>query len=166
MVKRELAKDPTLKHENWDRFLPNFQKRNLSKRRKPHKVTDKSKKVYTPFPPAPEKSKIDKQLETGEYFLSKQVKEQALKEKKEEQRKEKKIEKMVEREKDFVPPKEGGEGEKKGGRKRDREGYGLTEESEEVDGNRGKKKNKDKKYRKGGGEEKSSKKRKVEVEVR
>ena len=163
MVKRELAKDPTLKHENWDRFLPNFQKRNLSKRRKPHKVTDKSKKVYTPFPPAPEKSKIDKQLETGEYFLSKQVKEQALREKKEEQRKEKKLEKTVEKEKDFVPPKEDGEGEKKKSKKRSRgEGVGEPEVSE----NGGKKANKDKKSRRKNGEEKGSKKRKVEVEVR
>jgi len=81
-------------------------------------------------------------------------------------RKEKKIEKMVEREKDFVPPKEDGVGEKKRSKKRDREEYGrVAEESEEVNGNRGKKKNKDKKHREGGGE-KSSKKRKVEVEVR
>lgn len=166
MVKRELAKDPTLKHENWDRFLPQFQKRNLSKRRKPHRVTDKSKKVYTPFPPAPEKSKIDKQLETGEYFLSKQVKEQALREKKEEQRKEKKIEKMAEREKDFVPPKEDGKGEKKKSKKRSRDEHGQGAGEPEVNGNAGKKKDKDKKQRRENGEEKSSKKRKVEVEVR
>ena len=166
MVKRELAKDPELKHENWDRFLPNFQRRNLSKRRKPHKITDKSKKVYTPFPPAPEKSKIDKQLETGEYFLSKQVKEQALREKKEEQRKEKKVEKMVEREKDFVPPKEDGEGEKKKSKKRGRGEHGQGAGEVEANGNEGKKKSKDKKQRRENGEEKSSKKRKVEVEIR
>ncbi|KAI1424843.1 eukaryotic type KH-domain (KH-domain type I) [Xylaria sp. FL1777] len=68
MVKRELEKDPQLKHESWDRYLPNFKKRTLSQRRIPHNVVDKSKKQYTPFPPAPEASKIDKQLESGQYF--------------------------------------------------------------------------------------------------
>ncbi|KAI7151237.1 KRR1 small subunit processome, partial [Hortaea werneckii] len=84
MIKRELAKDPELKHENWDRFLPHFKKRNLSKRYKPRNVTDKSKKTYTPFPPAQEKSKEDLQIESGEYFLSAQAKERAAKERREE----------------------------------------------------------------------------------
>lgn len=73
----------------------------LSKRRVPHKITDKSAKVYTPFPPAPEKSKVDKQIESGEYFLGKEAKERAA-------QKERKEEKQREREAAFVPPKEGG----------------------------------------------------------
>ncbi|KAI6896382.1 KRR1 small subunit processome, partial [Hortaea werneckii] len=84
MIKRELAKDPELKNENWDRFLPHFKKRNLSKRYKPRNITDKSKKTYTPFPPAQEKSKEDLQIESGEYFLSAQAKERAAKERREE----------------------------------------------------------------------------------
>ncbi|KAI0539578.1 hypothetical protein GGR58DRAFT_512279 [Xylaria digitata] len=68
MVKRELEKDPQLKNESWDRYLPDFKKRTLSRRRIPHNVVDKSKKQYTPFPPAPEASKVDKQLESGQYF--------------------------------------------------------------------------------------------------
>ncbi len=71
MVKRELAQNPDLANESWDRFLPNIKKRVLSKRRAPFRTTDKSKKNYTPFPPAPEKSKVDMQIESGEYFLTK-----------------------------------------------------------------------------------------------
>ncbi|MCJ1364831.1 ribosomal RNA assembly protein krr1 [Acarospora aff. strigata] len=106
MIKRELMKDPELATENWERFLPHFKKRNLSKRRKPLKVTDKSKKVYTPFPPPREKSKVDLQIESGEYFLGKQAKERAVRERREESQRERKIEKQRERERDFVPPRE------------------------------------------------------------
>ncbi|OOF99667.1 hypothetical protein ASPCADRAFT_203439 [Aspergillus carbonarius ITEM 5010] len=113
MIKRELAKDPTLATESWDRFLPNFKKRTLSKRRVPFKVTDKSKKVYTPFPPAPEKSKVDLQIESGEYFLSKEAKERAQKEEVMERQRVKREEKMKEREKAFVPPEEVDAAEKK-----------------------------------------------------
>jgi ribosomal RNA assembly protein len=69
MIKRELSKDPELAEENWDRFLPKFKKKNVQ-RRKPHEV--RPKKVYTPFPPAQPPSKVDQQLESGEYFLNEQ----------------------------------------------------------------------------------------------
>ena len=106
MIKRELAKDPELVNENWDRFLPHFKKRSLSKRQVPFKVTDKSKKVYTPFPPPQEKSKVDLQIESGEFFLGKQAKERKAKEEREEKMREKQEKKKKEREKEFVPPKE------------------------------------------------------------
>ncbi|KAL2148567.1 hypothetical protein VTH82DRAFT_2121 [Thermothelomyces myriococcoides] len=106
MIKRELAKDPALAHEDWSRYLPNFKKRTLSKRRKPFKVTDKSKKPYTPFPPAPEKSKVDIQIETGEYFLSKEAKQRAAEAERAEKAKQKKEEKKREREREYVPPEE------------------------------------------------------------
>ncbi|KAJ5081780.1 hypothetical protein NUU61_010044 [Penicillium alfredii] len=106
MIKRELAKDPSLVNESWDRFLPNFKKQTLSKRRTPFKVADKSKKVYTPFPPAPEKSKVDLQIESGEYFLSKEAKDRAQKEEVVERQRQKRDEKMRERQKDFVAPDE------------------------------------------------------------
>ena len=69
MIKQELAKDPTLAGENWDRFLPKFKTKNV-KRRKPHVV--RSKAPYTPFPPANhvQPSKVDKMLESGEFFLT------------------------------------------------------------------------------------------------
>ncbi len=50
MIKRELAKNPELANENWDRFLPHFKKHNV-KRKKSSKKEDKKKKEYTPFPP-------------------------------------------------------------------------------------------------------------------
>ena len=58
MIKRELAKDPALATENWDRFLPKFKKKNV-KRKKPTIV---KKKEYTPFPPPQQPSKIDLQV--------------------------------------------------------------------------------------------------------
>ena len=70
MIKKELAKDPTLAEEDWSRFLPKFKKKNLSKRKKPLHVREK--RAYTPFPPAPVPSKVDLQLDSGEYFLNQQ----------------------------------------------------------------------------------------------
>lgn len=63
MIKRELAKDPNLKNEDWERFLPKYKSRTLAKRKKP-KVVNR-KKEYTPFPPAQAESKVDKELTSG-----------------------------------------------------------------------------------------------------
>ena len=54
MIKRELAKDPALKNESWDRFLPKFKKNSVQQRKKPKKT----KKNYTPFPPPQQESKV------------------------------------------------------------------------------------------------------------
>jgi ribosomal RNA assembly protein len=106
MIKRELAKDPELKNENWERFLPKFEHKNLSKRKQPFKRKDKSKKPYTPFPPPMPESKLDKELASGEYFL----KEKEKKLKKLQERKEKQAAASVQREekrnKAYKPPKE------------------------------------------------------------
>ncbi|KAI9045841.1 KRR1 small subunit processome component [Aspergillus affinis] len=130
MIKRELAKDPTLANESWDRFLPNFKKRTLSKRHTPFKVTDKTKKVYTPFPPAPEKSKVDLQIESGEYFLSKEAKDRKQKEEVMEKQREKREAKMKEREKAFVPPEELEAAEKKKEKKEKKEKKKRKREAE------------------------------------
>ncbi|KAF2803213.1 eukaryotic type KH-domain (KH-domain type I) [Mytilinidion resinicola] len=113
MVRQELAKDPELVGENWDRFLPNFKKRSLSRRQVPFKVSDKSKKPYTPFPPPQEKSKVDLQIESGEFFLGKQAKERRAREEREEKLKEKMEAKKVQRLQEFVPPVEEGAVKKK-----------------------------------------------------
>ncbi|CAN9478324.1 unnamed protein product [Alternaria alternata] len=121
MIKKELAKDPELVNESWDRFLPNFKKRSLSKRRVPHKVTDKTKKTYTPFPPAQEKSKVDLQIESGEYFLGKHAKERKVQEEREDKMKDKMDAKRRERMMEYVAPEEDGDKKQKKEKKRKRE---------------------------------------------
>lgn len=99
MIRRELAKDPKLATESWDRFLPQFRKRHLRTSEKTAKKNEKveakvearkaagldvdaeksekpAKKVYTPFPPAQLPRKVDLQLESGEYFLKAHEKEE------------------------------------------------------------------------------------------
>ena len=56
MIKRELEKDPLLKDQSWERFLPKFKSKNISKRRQPHKK--RIRKPYTPFPPPQTESKV------------------------------------------------------------------------------------------------------------
>jgi ribosomal RNA assembly protein len=119
MVKKDLAQRPELVNESWDRYLPHFKSKSLSRRHKPQKVTDKSKKVYTPFPPPQEKSKVDMQLENNEYFLGPAAKERAAKAKKMDEQRQKKKEKLKEREKAFIAPEESGGKSKK--RKIDKE---------------------------------------------
>lgn len=71
MIKEELSKDPDLKEESWDRFLPQFKKR-VVKRKK--KIAKKKKEEYNPFPPEQLPRKIDKELESGEYWEKKDQK--------------------------------------------------------------------------------------------
>ncbi|KAI4498225.1 hypothetical protein M0802_006711 [Mischocyttarus mexicanus] len=104
MIKKELAKDPNLKNENWERFLPKFNSKNVSKRKQPRKK--KEKKPYTPFPPPQQESKLDKQLASGEYFLKEDQK-RAKKMKEQEVRHEEAKKRRIERrEQAFVPPEE------------------------------------------------------------
>jgi len=66
MIKRELASDPHYAGVTWDKYLPQFKKKNI-KRKKPIK---RKKKEDNPFPPEQTPRKIDLQLESGEYFKS------------------------------------------------------------------------------------------------
>lgn len=105
MIKRELAKDEKLKNESWDRFLPKFKKRNI-KTKAPQKKSKKDKKAKTLFPPAQQPSKIDLQLESGEYFLK--PSERAAKElqRKKEKQAENNAKRQEERQKAFIAPSE------------------------------------------------------------
>ena len=59
--------------QNWDRFLPQFVKRNVPRKKKKAKQGGKGK-VYTPFPPENhiQPSKVDLQIASGEYFQNEQ----------------------------------------------------------------------------------------------
>ena len=72
MIKRELSKDEKLKNENWDRFLPKF--KNMKAKKK--KTKPIVKKVYDPFPPPQMPRKEDILMETGEYFMTKDQKDE------------------------------------------------------------------------------------------
>ncbi|GAA5946537.1 hypothetical protein JCM3765_000285 [Sporobolomyces pararoseus] len=140
MIKRELAKDPKLAEENWERFLPKFRRRREKKKgsaggengggydagpsgsnavpvdgdasavdgQPPAKKQkkDKEKKVYTPFPPAQQPSKIDLQLESGEYFLKPREKQQREEEKRKAKQAAVTNARQEERAKAFVAPEE------------------------------------------------------------
>ncbi|KAJ1309100.1 hypothetical protein OPQ81_004778 [Rhizoctonia solani] len=136
MVKRELAKDPKLATESWDRFLPQFRKRHLTSAQKSAKkrerqqekeatnanatplgdgstvpTTEKKKekpkkKVYTPFPPAQLPRKVDLELESGEYFLKAKDKQAREEAKRKAKQAEATAERKKEREGAFVAPAE------------------------------------------------------------
>ncbi|KAF5444352.1 hypothetical protein F2P56_036836 [Juglans regia] len=102
MMKKELEKDPALAHENWDRFLPKFKKKNVKQK----KVKTKEKKPYTPFPPPQQPSKIDEQLASGEFFTSQKKKSAKKWQEKQEQQAQKTTENKRKREAAFIPPEE------------------------------------------------------------
>ncbi|CAB3261337.1 unnamed protein product [Arctia plantaginis] len=103
MIKRELSKDPKLKNESWDRFLPKFKSKNVPRKEPKNKAT---KKPYTPFPPPQTESKIDKELATGEYFLKDEQKRAKKRNEKEEKQAQVKRAKDEKRQKEFIPPEE------------------------------------------------------------
>ena len=126
MIMKELAKDPKLANEDWSRFLPTFKKKNVQRKKPMQTVTEqekakknassatsyqdneetqtKKKKVYTPFPPAQTPSKIDLQLDSGEYFLSERERKARKLAEKQNKSIQKSIERREERDKVFEAP--------------------------------------------------------------
>ncbi|KAF9464266.1 ribosomal RNA assembly protein mis3 [Collybia nuda] len=129
MIRRELAKDPKLATESWDRFLPQFRRRHLKTSEKTAKKNEAiqhkaearkaagldaetsskekpAKKVYTPFPPPQLPRKIDLQLESGEYFLKSHEKEARESERKKQMQAETTAKRRAERAEAYVAPLE------------------------------------------------------------
>ncbi|KAM8910563.1 KRR1 small subunit processome component homolog, partial [Spinachia spinachia] len=104
MIKQELSKDPDLRMQSWERFLPKFRHKNLAKRREPKKKS--LKKEYTPFPPSQPQSTVDKELATGEFFLRESVKKRKKMEDIKVKQAEALTKKQEERNRAFIPPKE------------------------------------------------------------
>ena len=74
MVIRELKKRPDLAKEDWDPYLPKFKsiskkKKNTNKEKNPKK--EQKKKDRDALPEFPPETEMDRQLESGEYFLKK-----------------------------------------------------------------------------------------------
>ena len=104
MIKRELEKDPAMKDENWDKYLPKYKKKNVqTKKPKASKVI--KKKVKTLFPPDQAPRKEDMLMESGEYFMSKQERASKKLDDRKEQQVEKSSRKRKDMEKQFIAPK-------------------------------------------------------------
>ncbi|KAL1741839.1 hypothetical protein HDZ31DRAFT_44578 [Schizophyllum fasciatum] len=154
MIRRELAKDPKLANESWDRFLPAFRKRHLKTSEKTAKKNERAaakgearaaaglepekkreKKVYTPFPPPQQPRKVDLQLESGEYFLKPREREAKEAQKRKEKQADVAAQRQAERAGAFVAPAEEAAPTVEEKRKRKRHG----EDAQEATGKKVKK---------------------------
>ena len=94
MIKKELGKNPDLKDENWERFLPKFKKQNVKRRTTLQEKQKKKKKEYTPFPPEQLLRKEDYQMMSGEYFLTDKQKDEQKETRKRDEKEQRKVEKV------------------------------------------------------------------------
>lgn len=103
MIKRELLRNPDLRNENWDRFLPKYVNKNVqSKQPKKKRV----KKEYTPFAPPQQERKVDKLLASGEYFLKEEDRKKKRLAEKMEKKTDAENKRKEKRNKPFIPPEE------------------------------------------------------------
>lgn len=103
MIKKELAKNPEMASENWDRFLPHFKKQNIKRKKI---KSERKKKEYSPFPPEQMLRKEDLAMFSGEYFLTEKVKQEQQNERKRDQKAQRKAAKIEEKNRQFVAPDE------------------------------------------------------------
>lgn len=77
MVKRELEKDPNLKNENWERYLPQYKKTHSKKTAASKQIAKNilAKKTPQSLVPDIEQRKMDKEIESGTYFTKSSRKE-------------------------------------------------------------------------------------------
>ncbi|KAJ3777048.1 hypothetical protein FB446DRAFT_719059 [Lentinula raphanica] len=167
MIRRELAKDPKLATESWDRFLPQFRKNHLKTSEKTAKKNERleaknaarkaaglpeetsaqvatKKRVYTPFPPAQLPRKVDLQLESGEYFLKKHEKDARESKERKQKQTENTEKRRAERAEAFVAPAEDSAPTVEEKRKRKRKELELEAVQKEEEGE-GRKESKKKK---------------------
>lgn len=95
-----------MKDENWERFMPQFKKQNVKRKKPTAEDKKKKKKEYTPFPPEQLPRKEDLQMMSGEYFLSDKAKDKLQKEKKREQKEARKEQKIQDRNKTLQAPED------------------------------------------------------------
>jgi ribosomal RNA assembly protein len=107
MIKKELMKNEDMKDEIWDRFLPQFKKQTVKRRKTLQEKKQKSKKKeYTPFPPEQLPRKEDLAMASGEYFLSEKEKKEEASKKKRDSKEDRKKEKIERQAKLFEAPAE------------------------------------------------------------
>lgn len=122
MIVRQLHKDEKLRTESWDRFLPKFKKKNIKRKKRPQSNNNDTAREYSAFPPLPKPSKVDLQLESGEYFMSEHSRKRKRVAEQKEARREKSALKQAKRERAYEAPREprarggdGGDGGEDGG---------------------------------------------------
>jgi len=129
MIKRELAQNEELAAESWDRFLPKFKRKNIKKK----KAKIEPKKDKPLFPPAPTPSKVDLQLESGEYFLRQEERAVKQRQARDDKQARVKVQRAKERQEVYVAPKEDKSRKKKKGRKPPRPDELAVAPAPEVD---------------------------------
>eukprot|EP00915_Cephaloidophora_sp_WS-2016_P006509 GHVH01008790.1.p1 GENE.GHVH01008790.1~~GHVH01008790.1.p1 ORF type:complete len:301 (+),score=63.31 GHVH01008790.1:30-932(+) len=70
MIRNELSKKEEMKEKSWNNYLPNFSA-GIKKSKKKKVIMKTSDTPSTQYPPLPVSRKIDKLMDTGEYFLQK-----------------------------------------------------------------------------------------------